>query len=203
MTQLDSLVTALSHTDPSYLYFSLFLFAFIENLFPPAPSDLVIAFGGSLVGLGKLGLVATIVSATLGSTAGFVVMYFIGFLLGKKLIDAGKPRFLPFDKIKHAERWFTKYGYWLVVMNRFLSGTRAVISFFVGLSELPIAITLPLCAVSALMWNSLLVYGGSVLGRNWRQLDHYLDIYGAAIVVLILIVVTSFVVRYFIKSRHV
>ena len=87
-------------------------------------------------------------------------------------------------------------------MNRFLSGTRAVISFFVGVSELPISITLPLCAVSALMWNSLLVYGGSVLGRNWRQLDHYLDIYGTAILVLILIVAVLIGVRYFVKSRH-
>ena len=202
MTHLDSLATVLGHTEPSYLYFTLFFFAFLENLFPPAPSDLVIAFGGSLVGMGKLGFVATVVAATLGITAGFVVMYLIGYLLGKRLIDAGKPRFLPFDKIKRAEGWFKKYGYWLVVMNRFLSGTRAVISFFVGVSELPISITLPLCAVSALMWNSLLVYGGSVLGRNWRQLDHYLDIYGTAILVLILIVAVLIGVRYFVKSRH-
>lgn len=89
MTHLDTLITAISNTDSSYLYFTIFMMAFAENIFPPAPSDLVIAFGGSLVGMGKLGFVAAVLSATLGSTAGFIVMYYIGFFLGKKLIDAG------------------------------------------------------------------------------------------------------------------
>lgn len=202
MTELDTVVTALRHTDPAYLYFALFFIAFLENLFPPAPSDLVIAFGGSLVGIGKLGFVAALVSATIGSTAGFIVMYYVGYLLGKKLIDAGKPRFLPFDKIKQVERWFTKYGYWLVVSNRFLSGTRAVISFFVGLSELPVLITLPLCAASALLWNFILIYGGYVLGHNWEQLDHYLNIYGTVILILILGLAALLAVRYFFRRKH-
>lgn len=203
MSELDSLVAAVNHANPMYLYLTLFLFAFIENLFPPTPSDLAIAFGGSLVGIGKLGLVATIVSATLGSTAGFILMYYVGLLLGKRLIDSGKPRFLPFDKIRTAERWFQKYGYWIVVMNRFLSGTRAVISFFVGLSELPVIITLPLCALSALLWNSLLVYGGSVLGHNWRLLDHYLEIYGYAVLMLVAIVLSIAAGRRFLGRKHV
>lgn len=203
MNELDTLVAAVNHVNPAYLYLTLFLFAFVENLFPPTPSDLAIAFGGSLVGIGKLGFVPTIVSATLGSAAGFIVMYYVGFMLGKKLIDAGKPKFLPFDKINQAERWFKKYGYWLVVMNRFLSGTRAVISFFVGLSELPVIITLPLCVLSALLWNSLLVYGGSVLGHNWRLLDHYLSLYGYAVLVLVAIVLSVGTARYFIGRKHV
>lgn len=202
MSELDSLVAAVNHVNPMYLYVTLFMFAFIENLFPPTPSDLAIAFGGSLVGIGKLGLVATIVSATLGSTAGFILMYYVGLLLGKRLIDSGKPRFLPFDKIRTAERWFQKYGYWLVVTNRFLSGTRAVISFFVGLSELPVVITLPLCALSALLWNSLLVYGGSVLGRNWRLLEQYLEIYGYAVLVLVVIALSIALGRRFLGRKH-
>ncbi len=202
MTHLDTLLTAIGNTDSSYLYFTIFMMAFVENIFPPAPSDLVIAFGGSLVGMGKLGFVAAVLSATLGSTAGFIVMYYIGFFLGKKLIDAGKPSFLPFDKIKRAESWFAKYGYGLVVANRFLSGTRAVISFFVGLSELSVAVTLPLCALSALLWNTLLIYGGSVLGHNWKQLDRYLDIYGKVIVALLLLVAAYFVVKFFVGRRR-
>lgn len=199
---LDSVVAVLSQTEPAYLYIALFLFAFVENIFPPTPSDLVIAFGGSLVGMGKLDFAAAALSATLGSTAGFAAMYYVGFFLGKKLVDAGKPAFLPFDKIKQAEKWFAKYGYGLVVANRFLSGTRAVISFFVGLSELPVAITVPLSALSALLWNTALVYGGYVLGHNWKRLDDFLDIYGTVIGVLILVVVVLLTVRYIVNRRH-
>ncbi len=202
MTELDSLVSALNHTAPIYLYFSLFFFAFLENLFPPSPSDLVIAFGGSLVGLGKLHLVAAIFFATLGSTAGFVAMYYIGFFLGKELVDSGRLKFLPLDKVKTVEGWFAKYGYGMVIANRFLSGTRAVISFFVGLSELSIVITLPLCAGSALLWNTLLILAGSVLGHNWKLLAYYLDVYGIVIASIVVLVAAFFIARYFYRRKH-
>ncbi len=203
MTQIDSLITALNNTDPLYLYFTLFFFAFLENLFPPSPSDVVIAFGGSLAGLGKLNPIAAIISATLGGTLGFAVMYYVGFFFGKEILNAGKLRFLPLDKISKVEGWFGKYGYGLVVANRFLSGTRAVISFFAGISKLPFSITLPLCAVSALLWDSILVFGGAILGRNWRLLDHYLDIYGIVVLCLVIVAAAILTMRYFYKRRHV
>ncbi len=197
MPHLNSFASALGNTAPIYLYLAMFFFAFLENLFPPSPSDLVIAFGGSLVGVGELNLFAAIFFSTLGSTAGFVVMYYIGFFFGTELVDSGKLRFIPLDKVKTVEHWFKKYGYGLVVANRFLSGTRAVISFFTGLSELPIAITIPLCAISALIWNTILISAGALLGHNWRQLEHYLGIYGTIIGGIILLVIFFYVVRFF------
>jgi membrane protein DedA with SNARE-associated domain len=202
VTQIDSLITALNNTDPMYLYLSLFFFAFLENLFPPSPSDLMIAFGGSLVGLGKLNIFSAIFFSTLGSTAGFVAMYYVGFFFGKELVDSGKLKFLPLDKVMTVEKWFKKYGYGIVVVNRFLSGTRAVISFFVGLSELPIGITVLLCAVSALLWNTILILGGSVLGHNWKQLEHYLDLYGFIIGIILLIGIIYWIISYIWKRRH-
>ncbi len=202
MTHIDSLVAALNHTDASYLYFSLFFFAFLENLFPPTPSDLIIAFGGSLVGVGKLSPVSAILFTTLGSTTGFIVMYYVGFFLGRKLVDARRPGFLPFEKIAKAEGWFKKYGYGIVVANRFLSGTRAIISFFAGLSKLPAFVTIPLCAVSALLWNTILVYGGATLGHNWKALEGYLDIYGTVIIALIILVVAASLLKFFWNRRH-
>ena len=202
MTEIDALLGTLSRTDPTYLYLALFFFAFVENLFPPSPSDVVIIFGGSLVGLGKLNFFAAIFSATVGSTAGFVVMYYVGFFLGRELIDSGRLRILPLERIKQAEKWFIRYGYGLVIANRFLSGTRAVISFFVGVSEMPISITLPLCALSALLWNSTLLVGGLFLGQNWKHLEGFLEIYGTAVLILVVAAVAGLVVRYFIKRRN-
>lgn len=192
----------MNSTAPIYFYLTLFFFAFLENLFPPSPSDLVIAFGGSLVGTGKLDIFAAIFFSTLGSTAGFVVMYYIGFFLGRELIDTGKLKFIPMEKIKTVEGWFQKYGYGIVVVNRFLSGTRAVISFFVGLSELSIAITIPLCAISALTWNSILIIGGSLLGRNWKQLGHILSLYGITVGIFLSLLVVFFVVKYYRRRKH-
>jgi membrane protein DedA with SNARE-associated domain len=202
VTHLDSLVTVLNNTDPAYLYLAMFFFAFFENIFPPTPSDLVIAFGGSLVGTGKLDIFAAVFFSTLGSATGFVAMYYVGFFLGRELIDSGKLKFLPLDKVKTVESWFQKYGYGIVVANRFLSGTRAVISFFVGLSKLPIWITLALGTVSALLWNTILILGGSMLGHNWKRLEHYLDIYGTIIGIILLLAVLLMIFKYFRRAKH-
>lgn len=202
MTDLEAAINYLSHTQPAYLYLSLFFFAYLENLFPPSPSDLVIAFVGSLVGAGRLNLAVAILCATAGSTAGFATMYYVGFLIGRRIIDSGRIRFLPLGRIKTVEGWFAKYGYGLVIANRFLSGTRAIISFFTGLSELPIRIVLPLCAASALLWNTILISGGWFLGHNWKRLEMYLEIYGTVVLVLLGCTALFFILKFFLKRAH-
>lgn len=202
MTQIDSVVAALANTDPLYLYLAIFFFALVENLFPPSPSDMVIVFGGSLVGIGKLNPILTILFATLGGTIGFVIVYFIGLFFGRGVLDSGKLRFLPRDRIRKVEVWFSKYGYGVVVANRFLSGTRAVVSLFAGISRLPFGITLVLCAVSALLWDSVLVFGGAVLGQNWRLLEHFLDIYGLLVISFLAAVAAFFLLRYILRRAH-
>ena len=40
------------------------------------------------------------------------------------------------QRIEKIEVWFAKYGYWVIFANRFLSGTRSVISLFAGIFKL-------------------------------------------------------------------
>lgn len=202
MTSIDSIIASLNSVDSSYLYLTIFFFAFIENLFPPSPSDLVIAFAGSLVGFGKLSFITTIFVSTAGSATGFSVMYWIGYFFGRKILDSGRLRFLPLNQIKKVEGWFGTYGYGIVVANRFLSGTRAVVSFFAGLSKLSAGATLLLCTISALAWNTLLIYSGSVLGANWKIVKNYLEYYSSAVFALILAIALFFIFRYFYRKKY-
>ena len=64
-----------------------------------------------------------------------MTLFFIGTQVDKKIIEKGKFKFLSSEALQKAEKWFSKYGYWVILGNRFLSGTRAVISFFAGLSR--------------------------------------------------------------------
>src|SRR6202008_4984466 len=87
-----------------------------------------------------------------GSTVGFMIMYIFGRWFGKKILDAGKMPFINLDTLHKLERWFVKYGYWLIVGNRFLSGTRAVVSFFAGISGLNLLKTTILSFISSVCW---------------------------------------------------
>jgi Uncharacterized membrane-associated protein len=202
VTSIDSIISSLNSVDAGYLYLTVFFFAFVENLFPPSPSDLVIAFAGSLVGFGKLSFIATMLVSTAGSATGFSVMYWIGYMFGRKILDSGRIRFIPLNQINKVEKWFGTYGYGIVVANRFLSGTRAVVSFFAGLSKLSTGLTLLLCTVSALVWNTLLIYSGSILGAHWKAIESYLEYYSSGVLALIIAIALFFVIRYFYRKKY-
>ena len=88
---------------------------------------------------------------------GFVTMYKVGDWFGRKILERGKIKFIPLDQVHKVEGWFHKYGYLVVVGNRFLSGTRAVVSIFAGLSELSLLWCTILSFLSALLWNGILL----------------------------------------------
>jgi membrane protein DedA with SNARE-associated domain len=179
----------------------VFAIAFIENVFPPSPSDTIIVFGGSLVGIAHTGFLETLLSATLGSTLGFMTMYQIGKWFGARILEQGKVKFIPASSVQTVGEWFRKYGYWLIIGNRFLSGTRAVVSFFVGMSKLNLAYTTALCFLSALAWNGLLVTAGFYLGKNWERIGFYLSTY-SQVVTGILIVGAVVLIAWFLAKKN-
>jgi membrane protein DedA with SNARE-associated domain len=187
--------------DPLLICLLIFAVAFIENIFPPSPSDMIIVFAGSLVGLGIVGFPESLLFATLGSTLGFIVMYKIGDWFGVHILESRRFSFIPVESVKKAEAWFVKYGYWVIVANRFLAGTRAVVSFFAGMSELSLWTTTVLCFASALLWNGILLAGGYYLGHNWERIGFYLVAYSRAVTAIVLVLAALLVARYVLKKR--
>lgn len=197
----ESIITYLTNVNFIYIYAAAFLIAYIENIFPPFPSDIIVAFCGYLAGLGRIDMVIVVLVTTAGSTLGFMTMYQIGKIFGLKIVEKGKLKFVSLNSIRKIESWFNKYGYWVVIGNRFLAGTRAVVSFFTGLSEINFTYTTVLSTLSALLWNSLIIAGGYFLGRNWRAIGEYLRKYTILISVIIVIFVLIVLIKNLIKKR--
>lgn len=199
---MEELIRRLSTLNPFWVYLSVSGIAFLENIFPPFPSDLVVVFAGSLVGIGAIDFTWVWLLTTIGSTLGFMVMYKVGDWFGLKILETGKLPFIPTEGVHKVEGWFRKYGYVVIVANRFLSGTRAVISFFAGMSELPLPITTLLSFVSALLWNYLLLFAGQELGQNWQLIGFYLDTYSKAVTGILIIIILLFVARYIYRKSN-
>lgn len=182
------------------LAFGIFI-TFLENIFPPAPCDSLLVFMGGLVSLGKVGFTELLIATTFGSTIGFVLMFFLGKYLGHKIIDSNKFKFISEETLTKPRMWFNKYGYSIIVANRFLSGTRAVISFLAGILEMKPLITTVLSAVSALIWNFILIYAGSLFGANWKVIDEKISLYGYVIFPIMAVIILFFVIRYFVNKK--
>lgn len=190
---MESILTYLTSLDPWAVYAVVAAIAFIENVFPPFPSDVLVVAAGSLAAAGRVDPWALVLVTTAGSTLGFMSMYAIGRWIGVHVIESGKVKFLPPDQVKKVEGWFRRYGYGVVVANRFLAGTRAVVSFFAGMSKLPILTSVALSFVSALIWNMILVQAGLALGSNWERIIIYLDAYGKTVTSVVVIVTLGYI----------
>ena len=169
----EDVLNQISTFPPVWIYITMMLFAFVENIFPPSPSDIVIVIGGTLVGAGDLSFILALIFSTLGSITGFMLMFYIGSTVDKKLIHSGRFKYIPINSINIVEAWFRKYGYFVIIANRFLPGTRAVISFFAGISNLEPKKTFSLCFISALAWNIIMLYLGFMFGNNVEAIDSY------------------------------
>lgn len=210
---LEQIVEFAKTLDSNTIYLFLFVIAYLENVVPPIPGDLPVAFVGSLIAFNDIAFVGCVMSASVGSVFGFFTMYGVGRFIGFRLyqenggavrhkwVELTKKVFPPeqFDIIKEQ---FSRYGYWLIVANRFLTGSRAIISIVSGMSHLNI-IAVHLCAlISAILWNILLVYGGYLLGSNWEKLGDYIGTYGTILTVVVLIVVLVIITRAILKRRQ-
>ena len=136
--------------------------------------------------------IPAILFTSVGSVTGFMTLFYFGSTVDRKVVH---------EAIEKVEVWFKKYGYYVILINRFLPGTRSVISFFAGMSNLNARRTIVLATISALVWNAIIIYLGIVFGNNVEVVDKYLSTYSNIAIGITIVVVLALVIKYFISRR--
>src|SRR5213083_995158 len=155
---LDAVTRYFESLSPGWLYFALFVSAYVENIAPPVPGDTVLVFAAYLVGRSQRHLLGVFISTTVGSAAGFMTYYALGRWIGQDYFLKKNFRFLPAQSIIKAGNWFRRYGYWILLANRFLSGVRSVISIVSGIYMLPWLWVLTLALLRCALWNGHVIW---------------------------------------------
>lgn len=188
--------------DNAYLaYTMLFISAYIENVFPPIPGDTVTLIGAYFVGTGNLNYFGVLISTTLGSVLGFMTLFLFAYWLEWKVIEKYNFKWMQRSHIDKVQTWFQKYGYWVILFNRFLSGIRSVISFTAGLSKLRIVQVLLLSIISASIWNGLLISVGAFIGDHWENIVKYLKLYNQIIFAGLIIIALAYLFYFLIYKK--
>jgi membrane protein DedA with SNARE-associated domain len=199
---VEYLENLFSQISPSMAYLILGLSAYTENVLPPIPGDTVVVLGAYLVSIGQLNFWGVYISTTIGSVAGFVTMYYIGRKFGRSFVyKKSRSRIFKEEDIRKAELWFGKWGYWVIAANRFLSGTRSVISLFAGLFHLNALLVIILSIVSAVIWNGLLLLAGLLVGNNWEIITNIISQYNKVLIALTVIIIGYIIYRKFYKNK--
>jgi len=185
---------------PDFLiYFFLGLSAFVENLVPPIPGDTITAFGAFLVGVGKLSFAGVYISTTLGSLLGFLCLFWVGGALGRHFFIERDFRFLRAKDIIKAEEWFGRYGYFLILFNRFMPGIRSAVALAAGISRFRTPPVIFLTLLSCAAWNLIWIFMGHTLGTHWETVENkmgdFLVRYNVANIIVIALVVLFFLFK--------
>ena len=175
------LVQWISVLPPLSLYTAFFLIAYVENVVPPIPGDVLVAFGGYLAAQQIIGIVPVYILTTIASVIGFMTMYAIGSYFGVRIQEEHDSVWffsrIDLSYIERVREWMNRWGQGVILANRFLAGTRSVISITAGISHTKVSWTILNASISSLLWNGILLGLGWVLSENWRVVGTYLSNY--------------------------
>lgn len=192
---LDQIVDWILTLSPLSVYVIFSLIAYFENIVPPIPGDVLVAFGGYLAAEQIVGFTPLLILTTIASVLGFMSMYAVGAHFGDIIaVQRRKYWLMRFVDIKYfdrGKRWMQKWGQGVILANRFLAGTRSVISLTAGITRTKIYSTVASSSISSLLWNFILLGLGWLVHDNWQIIGYYLNVYGWVILVFIVLVILA------------
>ena len=190
-----------------YGYPGLFFLIFLENVFPPIPSEVILPFGGFLTIHTSLHIPGVVFFATLGSLAGAVVLYGVGALLNRerltKLVEGkvGKILRLKGEDIAKADAWFRSNGRITVFFCRCVPVVRSLISIPAGMSRMKFSLFFLYTTAGTLIWNILLVSLGAFMGESWEYIAWLAGEYSHVMLIVLGISALSGGIGFYIRRK--
>jgi len=171
---MEQFVAWLAELSPLTIYLVIGVSTYIENIFPPIPSDLTVAFGGFLTLHSGVSAIPVWLVGWLGNFAGSVTVYLVALRYGRRFVASPLgQRLLPGEAIVAMEREYLRFGVAGIFLARLLPGFRSFIAPFVGLVGLrPLRALLPILLASGL-WYGFLAWAGVRLGAEWEAISRF------------------------------
>ena len=170
-------------------YWGIALLMFIENVFPPIPSEVIMGAGGIAVARGTMTFWPLLLAGTLGSTLGNYMWFVVGDRLGYHRLEPlvarwGRWLTMRWSDVEAASKFFQRHGQWVVFVMRFSPFLRTMISLPAGLSHMHHWKFLVFTFAGAAVWNALLILGGKWLAAYFVTVHQYAGAVIGGLVVL-------------------
>jgi membrane protein DedA with SNARE-associated domain len=173
--------------------FGVGLLMFIETVFPPLPSEIIMPLAGIAAAQGNYSLASVILAGTIGALLGNLFWFALAWKLGldrfeSLLIRYG--RFLTLDRqeLERGRRLFAEHGGPIVGVGRVLPTVRSLISVPAGLMRMNLRQFLLWSAAGTFLWTMGLAVAGYWLGRELDAIDRVIGPLSTAVLVSIFLV---------------
>jgi len=171
-------------------YPGIALLMFIENIFPPIPSELIMPIAGFAAARGEMNLLLAVLAGSLGSLAGTSLWYLAGRWLGADRLKRWARRYgrwmtvQPRD-VDKACRWFNRHSGKAVFIGRLVPAVRTLISVPAGIASMSVRRFLLYSGLGTLVWTSFLAGVGYWLGDQYRLIGAWTNPVSNAVIVLL------------------
>lgn len=169
----------------------------LENVFPPLPSEIILPLAGFTASKGGFSLAEALIWTTAGSVIGALALYLLGVVFGRERLRAVVDR-MPLVKLSDVDRveeWFGRHGRKSVFFGRMIPIFRSLISIPAGIERMPVWQFLALTASGSLIWNTIFVMAGYLLGENWGVVETYAGVFQKIVIVVVVAAVLWFVIQ--------
>ena len=173
-------------------YLGVGFLMFLETVFPPIPSEVIMPVAGLAAARGKMDIFGVVASGTLGAMLGNYFWYLVARVIG---IERFKPwiekygRWLTFDwaEIERAEKLFGRQGWAIVFFGRMLPTLRSLISIPAGLLHMRLSTFVIWSTIGTTGWTALLGFSGWVLRQRFGTVETVVGPLSTAVLVVIAI----------------
>ena len=191
-------------------YGAILVAMFLENLFPPIPSELIIPLGGYYVSQGQLAFLPVILAGLIGTLIGAFPWYGMGRLINEERLEYwlrkyGKWIGISPNDLSKSRTWFNRYGTALVFWGRLIPGIRTLISLPAGIELMPLIPFVIWTTAGSLIWIICLTFAGIFLGESYSLVQVWIEPISALVKILlalILILTVSLILRRIISRRR-
>lgn len=178
-------------------YFGIALLMFLDNVFPPIPSEVIMPSAGFAASKGQLLLSGVIIAGSIGSLVAAALLYWAGRKIPNQSIfnwvdRYGKYLFIKSEDVKKALDWFEKYGHRVVFFGRMVPAVRSLISIPAGMSHMPFWKFMLYSSVGTIIWTTFLACVGYYFGNNIELMQQIFSRVGYVIITIVLILVAYF-----------
>ena len=173
-------------------YLGVGFLMFLETVFPPIPSEVIMPVAGVSAAQGKLAFWWVVAAGTAGAMLGNICWYLAARALGverlKPLIERyGRWLTVSWPEVQRAERWFARNGLFFVFLCRMLPTLRSLISVPAGLLRMRFRSFLLASTLGTFGWTAILAGAGYQLQENVADVDRFIGPVSNAIIAVLAI----------------
>ena len=160
-------------------YLGVAFLMFLETVFPPIPSEVIMSVAGVAAAKGELGLGGAIASGTAGAMLGNTVWYLAARALGvirlRPIVDRyGRWLTMDWAEVQRAERWFLDRGMLFVGVGRMIPTVRSLVSVPAGLLHMRFRTFFIASTIGTAGWTAALALAGYWLRERFSEVDRWI-----------------------------